>query len=102
MDIISVLNYFGITASNITPLVIVGGIGIVIVFKHTKPMRDCVDSIKTNITAITGFLSSTQPTFPSNILKQMSPYQIQPEGEKIINDSGLATILKISENTKKI
>lgn len=95
MDVISILNYFGFTPQNVTPLVVIGGLGIWCVFKHTKPVRDSIDGIKNNVTAICGFLSTKNPsTFPSSILRSMSPLQIQPEGFQIIKESGLEDIMK--------
>ena len=99
MDIISILKYFGITPSSITPLAIIGGIVIYFVFQHTKPMRDCLDAIKNNVTAISSFLSTTHKNdFPASILKTMSPYQIQKEGYSIIEESGLKAILDSAES----
>ena len=110
MDIISVLTYFGFTPANVTPLIVVAAIGMYCVFQHTKPIKDSIESIKTNLTAVkinltavTTFLSTLHPTsFPSSILTKMSPYQIQSEGKRIIEESGLITILDQSENLSKI
>jgi hypothetical protein len=61
------------------------------------------DGIKTNVTTICTFLATTHKNdFPSNILKTMSPYQIQSDGLKEIEDSGLKAILDNPVNLKRI
>ena len=103
MDIIPVLQYFGITFSSVTPLVVVGGIGMSCVFRHTKPMRESIDAIKNNVTAISSFLSTThRDGFPSSILKAMSPYQIQKDGYTILRESQMISILSVGENKNNI
>ena len=85
MDIISVLTYFGFTPANVTPLVVVGIIGLGFVFKHTKPIRESLQDIRERFARLEGSLSGTFQT--------QSPISLLPKGEEILNKSGLKTYI---------
>ncbi len=81
MDIISILNYFGFTPANVTPLVVVGVVGLITVFKHTKPIRESLQEIRERFARLEGSLSGTFQT--------QSPISLLPKGEEILIKSGL-------------
>lgn len=85
MDILSVLTYFGFTPANATPLVVIGGIGLFFVFKHTKPIRDSLQDIRERFARLEGSLSGT--------FKTQSPIALLPKGEEILNKSGLKSYI---------
>lgn len=81
MDIISVLTYFGFTPANVTPLVVVGVVGLLAVFNHTKPIRTSLQDIRERFARLEGSLSGT--------FKTQSPISLLPKGQEILDKSGL-------------
>lgn len=85
-DLISVLNYFGLTPATITPLVVVGGVGIFFVFKHTRPIRDDVKNIRERLPVIE---SRVGDLWADKIAPAHSPRQLNERGQTILNQSGI-------------
>lgn len=80
MDILSVLTYFGFTPANVTPLVVVGVIGLMFVFKHTKPIRDSLQDIRERFARLEGSLSGA--------FQAQSPIALKPIGLEALEKSG--------------
>lgn len=95
MDIISVLQYFGFTPSNLTPLICIAGISMVYMDKQFKPIHMTLEAMKINISVICSFLSTVHPeSFPGNLLQEMSPYKIKSDGYKVLKESGFESIMQ--------
>ncbi len=98
MDIVNLLNYFGIAPNTLTPLILVWGAGFFIIAKYLK---ENIEPIKKSITRITGSIIEIQTLFKDrgvsldHLLTEApgSPLQPTEYGAKIIKESGLEKIL---------
>ncbi|MBI4990694.1 hypothetical protein HZB96_01215 [Candidatus Gottesmanbacteria bacterium] len=96
--IISLLNYFGITPTTLTPLVLVWGVGFFIIAKYLK---ENIEPIKKSIARINNAIIEIQTLFKMNniplnhLLTEApgSPLQPTEYGARIIEESGLKKIL---------
>lgn len=101
--IISIFTYLGITHDKILPILIIGIFLYCMSVKFLKPIKTTLGNVKDNILVIATHLSSTaRAKLDSNLIKQMSPLTIQPEGLKILEDSGFVTAFNLSGNKEKI
>lgn len=98
MDIVNLLNYFGIAPNTLTPLVLVWGVGFFIIAKYLK---ENIEPIKKSISRITNSIVEIQTLLKVNniplnhllIEAPGSPLQPTEYGAKIIKESGLEKIL---------
>lgn len=90
---LSLLGLFGITPATypflILAILIVGGIGYIRV-----SLGNPLGKMKENILVIVTHLASSRSKLNPSLIKQMSPLQIQPEGQKILEESGFIDIFR--------
>ncbi len=90
MDIISILTYFGFTTQNTTPLVVVAGVALFFVFKHTKPIRISLSEIREKFFVVESRVSDL---WKDKIAPSHSPRQLNDRGEQILRTSGIKQIV---------
>lgn len=90
--VVGLLSDFGITAATkpfaVLAVLIIGG-----VFYVRAPIR----KIKDNMLVVVTHLCTGKGKLDSNLIKQMSPLQIQPAGKKILHDSGFVQTFNANE-----
>lgn len=96
-DIVGILTYFGITASQVTPLVIVGGIVMFFVHKHTGPIRSSIANVSEKLTDVKDrFLiveSRVSDLWKDKVAPSSSPRQLNEIGKSILESSKIDSIL---------
>lgn len=91
MDIIAVLNYFGFTPQNVTPLVVVAVIALLFVFKHTKPMRTSLSEIREKFFVVESRVSDL---WKDKLAPANSPRKLNERGNEILNKSGVKALVE--------
>lgn len=90
MDVLSVLQFFGFTPANVTPLVVLGGIGIFFVYQHTRPVRSTLEEIRIKFAVVESRVSDL---WKDKIAPASSPRQLNDRGEDILTVSGIQTVI---------
>ena len=101
LDIITILNYLGITHDRILPFVLLTAEMIYISYRSTNPIKVSIDSIKVSMVRMKNAIIEMQTIFAQNgtmlqhhlIEASASPLAPTEYGSKFIHDSGLERIL---------
>jgi hypothetical protein len=93
-EIISILEYFGITADQVVPLGILGGVILWAGYKHLKPIKKSISRITNACIEIQSIFEEKGIPLRHHLIEAPgSPLHPTEYGEKLIIESGLKKIL---------
>lgn len=109
MDIIEILNFFGITADKLTPIIIVIGLGFVLLLKYyLNPIKKDMSDVNKDLTTINNATCEIQSHIAdagvkilhSLTMKPGSPWVLTEYGEKLVKESGFPQVFE--ENRDRV
>ena len=98
-DVLSILNDFGINAQT-RPFLILGAVILFGFFWINHSLGKPLNTLKDNLLVVVTFLTSAtgRTKLDPTLIKQMSPLQIQPNGLKILEESGFIEIFNLNRS----